>query len=530
MRVINTMACLATFVSAAALAGCGGGDDGQTLHCYVGGTMRPAMEELAKLYEQETGRKVALDYGDSGANMIKAETSRQGDLYVGHDPFHGALDRKGLLIDAWPVATLEPMITVAKGNPKKIAGLKDLTAPGLKVILTDAMYSTAGHIVRVMAAKAGITEALEKNVVTRTRTGGEAANAVVLGNADAAICWNAVIFLRRDKLDAVPIEPAYQPDPAVDTVTTATFGPIDMSRILVTVDLLKSTRNEKAARAFAELAASPRGREVWSKFGFGPAPEGLRLPVTGAATTAAPDAATASAKAAGGSLLVYTGAGLRPAMEELAQAFTAETGTRIESDYGGSGMIISRLRLARRGDLFWPGDEWYVDLAAKEDLVASKTMICYFVPVILVRKGNPKNVRTLADLARPGLRLGLGDPRACQVGRTCDELIAKNRLDRAAIEKNLAFSSTTVSELGLQIQTGGLDAAIVWDAVAAQYADSADVVPIPPQQNVIAHVAIGVLKCSQNRDAAEAFVKFLLGDRGREILRKHQYRTEPPSS
>ena len=510
------LVCLALVLAAALVPGCAR-EEPAPLHCYVGGTMRPAMERLIRMYEQDTGRRIHLDYGDSGSNLIKAETTRQGDLYVAHDPFHGAMQKKGLTADGWAVATVTPMIAVARGNPLKIQGLKDLARPGVRVVLTDALYSTMGHVNTAMFRRAGIADAVEKNVVTRMKMGGEAANAVVLGHGDAAIVWGPVIHLRREKLQAVDIEPALRPDPKVDAVTSATFGPIDMSRIAVTVDVLESSAQPEAARAFAAFLASPRAQEVWREFGFSDPPDDRRFrPAAGGAAKT------------GGKVLIYCGAGLRPAMEDVADAFAAATGTTVERDYGGSGMIISRLRLARRGDLFMPGDVWYVDLAEKDGLVESKAMVCYFVPVILVQKGNPKGIKGLVDLARPGLRVGLGNPKACQVGRATEQIIAKNRLDAAAIEKNLAFASITVNELGLQVKAGALDAVIVWDAVAAQYADSADVVAIPPQENEISRVAVALLKTAANPKGAKALVEFILGPEGQAIFRKHHYRTEPP--
>ncbi|MBE3070961.1 MAG: hypothetical protein IMZ66_12065, partial [Planctomycetes bacterium] len=67
-------------LAAAMLAGCGG-DEPAPLRCYVGGTMRPAVEEIVQRYREETATAVELDYGDSGANFIKVDTTRRGDLY-----------------------------------------------------------------------------------------------------------------------------------------------------------------------------------------------------------------------------------------------------------------------------------------------------------------------------------------------------------------------------------------------------------------------------------------------------------------
>ena len=505
---------LAAVVMAAAglLAGCGGEPTEETpLRCYVGGTMRPAMEELAKSYEAQTGRHVELDFADSGASIIKVETTGRGDLIVVHDPFHVALARKGLSQGGWLVATMKPMIAVPKGNPKGIHGLRDLARPGLRLVLTDAERSTVGHLVTRMLKKAGLEEAVEKNVVSRARMGGEAANAVVLGHADASIVWNAVIFLRSDKLEAVAIEPDYQLIPGVDVVTSPTFGRIDMGVSKVTIDVLKCSRQPAAAREFAEFCASDKAQEVWQRLGFSPLPPGPR--------TLADEPPP---------LFLYAGAGLKPALDELTQAFRAKTGTRIECDYGGSGMLISRLRLSKRGDLFMPGERWYVDQAAQDGLVASQKNVCYFVPVILVPKGNPKNIKTLADLARPGLRLGLGNPKACQVGRASEQIFAKNGIAKDAIEKNVVFQSVTVSELGLQVTMGQLDATIIWDATAAFYADKADAIAILPADNEVSSVAVAVLKCSEQQALAQEFGDFLASPDGQAIFRKQHFTTELP--
>ncbi|MCX5684892.1 MAG: molybdate ABC transporter substrate-binding protein [Planctomycetota bacterium] len=200
----------------------------------------------------------------------------------------------------------------------------------------------------------------------------------------------------------------------------------------------------------------------------------------------------------------------------------------MECDFGGSGMLISRLKLSKRGDLFMPGEKWYVDEAAKDDLVASQKNVCYFVPVILVQKGNPKNVKTLADLARPGLRLGLGNPKTCQVGRTSEQLFAKNNIANDAVEKNVAFRSVTVGELGLQVTMGQLDAAVVWDATAAFYADKADAVAIPPAAGEVSNVSVAILKCSGQPAPAQAFVDFLASPDGQAIFRKQHFTTELP--
>ncbi len=228
------------------------------------------------------------------------------------------------------------------------------------------------------------------------------------------------------------------------------------------------------------------------------------------------------------SLYLYCGAGLRPAVSEVVEAFTAETGVKVVCDYAGSGVLISRIRASRRGDFYLPGDVRWVELAEKEGLIEWKRTVCYFVPVILVRRGNPEGIKGVKDLARPGIRLALGNPEACAIGEITRQIFRKSGVDLKAVERNLAFSGLAVNELGLQVKAGKADAAIVWDAIAAYYADSCEAIPIPPSRNVISHVAIGVLKFSQNKELARKFVNFLTGERGKAIFKKHHYTVSLP--
>jgi len=227
-------------------------------------------------------------------------------------------------------------------------------------------------------------------------------------------------------------------------------------------------------------------------------------------------------------LLLYCGAGIRPPVDELVESFRKEYGVQIVIDYAGSEVLLSKIKLTRRGDLYMPGDKYYVEQAATEGMILSQFYVCYLVPTVLVQKGNPQNIRTLQDLLRAGLKLGLGDPNACAIGRVSQQILAKNNIAWQDVEKNLAFQSLTVNELGMQIQARSLDAVIVWDAIAQYYSEYGDQIPIAPEKNVISTVDIGILTFAKQKELAEKFVNFVGSERGRDIFRKHGYNVEPP--
>jgi molybdate transport system substrate-binding protein len=508
---------LLILIGAITLCGCGRRAEQEPLLCYVGGTMRPAMERLAADYEKETGQKVLIDYAGSGELFIKIDQTRTGDLFVKHDPYQAAVMKKGLATRGWTVASLRPVIVVPRGNPRNVRGFRDLAKPDMRLVFSHPVYSTAGWIISAVAQKGEMTAALQSNIVSRTRGGGEAANAVTLGTADAAICWDAVAHLRRETLMAVPIEDVLMPRRDVDAVTTATYGRINMDYIAVTVALLKFSKQPQAATAFAEYLTSPHAAEVWKQFGFSPAdPERLAPGETARARPRPP------------ALHVHCAAGMRAPVTALASEFEKQSGVRVTLALGGSNVLLGQIELNRQGDIYIAGDADYIDLAATKNMVAQRATLCHFVPVILVPKGNPRGLATLGDLTREGLRIAQGEERATAIGRLTPRLLALHEIDAQSWTRNVVTSMPTVNELGLAVKLGTADAALVWDVVARDYADVAEAIALPPERNVCPRVEGAVLTFSEQPAQAAAFLRFLTSERSRAVLTEHGYRVEAP--
>lgn len=474
----------------------------EPLLCYVGGTMRPAVEKLAEMYEKKTGIKVEIDYSSSGEAMIKAKQTGRGDLIVVHDPYEGAILGQKLGDTSWTVAELAGVIVVPKGNPKNITGLKDLLKPDTKLVLSDAVYSTLGNILTYTAKKHGIKEQLEANIVTRSRGSGDAANAVMVGNADAAVVWNAVAFLRSEKLDAIEIEPEYRLETGVDAVTTATFGNIDMSRVRVTVARLASSKQPEAAAGFAAFMNSQEGKKVWDELGF--------LPVR--------EEKVISSTEISGEILVHCAAGMRKPVSEIGGLFEKSTGVKTEISYDGTNRLLGQIELSRRGDVYIAGDADYIDMARDKGLVLRSETMCRFVPVLLVKKGNPKKLTGLESLTSKGVKFGIGDEKSAAVGRITPSIFKAHSIDHSEWKKNVVLSTPTVHELGNALKLGTIDATIVWNATALDYADIAEVMSIDESKNIIPDVGIAVLSCSSNKTAAQAFLDFVTNAESREIL------------
>ncbi len=233
-----------------------------------------------------------------------------------------------------------------------------------------------------------------------------------------------------------------------------------------------------------------------------------------------------SADDSGDELFLYCGAGLRPAVEEIVEMFIEETAIAVRVDYNASSLLLGRIQVSRSGDLFIPGDQYYIERAAAEGLIEGSWPVAEFVPVIMVAKGNPRDIRGVDDLLKEGVRLGLADARTAAIGRIARMIFAKNHISEQEIERNLVFESVTVPELATNLELGHLDAAIVWRPVAAR-ASQAEYVEIPLESNLTAPVPVAILSFSERQGKARQFVEFIRSETSMTVFQRHLY--DPPS-
>jgi len=238
---------------------------GPGLDVRCAGSMAAPIRELARMFEKETGRKVRITLGDSGTLLLETSEAREGDIYVCHDPYAIRAKEHGMAERWYAVASLTPVIGVAKGNPKGIKGLKDLLRSDVRTGLPHRQFSTAGQIVWASLKKSGLYESMNRRKPFESRSSGDLGNQLKLGSLDAVVMWDAIARSLPDAITIVPIEPEYH----VDAISSATSGKtFDVREIKVTIVPLVFAKEPLLGAQFARLAMSEAGRDVWVRHGF----------------------------------------------------------------------------------------------------------------------------------------------------------------------------------------------------------------------------------------------------------------------
>ena len=230
-------------------------------------------------------------------------------------------------------------------------------------------------------------------------------------------------------------------------------------------------------------------------------------------------------------LIAFVGAASKPPTTEAKEVFEkSHPDIVVDITFGGSGTLLNQMTLEEIGDIYMPGSDDYMDKAEKKNAVLPETrsIAAYLVPAICVQEGNPKGIHSLADLARPGMTIGLAEAGAVCLGDVSDEILRSAKLEEQ-VKKNVITYARSCDQTQQLVQLGEVDAVIGWDAFEHWAPDQIDIVSIDPAHLRVRNIPAAITVYSEKPAEAQQFIDFLTSEEGKAIFAKHGYSVEPPT-
>lgn len=210
--------------------------------------------------------------------------------------------------------------------------------------------------------------------------------------------------------------------------------------------------------------------------------------------------------------MLFSGGVNKLAIDRTIKEFETREGCRINIAYEGCGTLVGMIREAgERPDAYFACDLSFVtpdDIAAlfEPPVVLSSTDM-----VLLVHSGNPLGIRTLNDLAKPGIKVGVAHETKSALGALTKRLLLQENLYES-IRSNVRSDGDPKADLLVNKMLAGgpgaLDVVIVYRANASQVRGRLEVIDIelPSAKAVQPWVA---LKESKHRQLVERMLAAL---------------------
>ena len=440
----------------------GNGNAESQLFMYCAAGMTLPVEAATKHFESETGVSVQLQFGGSGTLLSNVEIAKRGDLYLAADISYIKIAReKGLLVESLPLARFKPVIAVQKGNPKNIRSVKDLLREDVTFAIANPGAASIGKVTKKVLTKTGEWEQIEAAVKVTKATVNDIATDIVLGTVDAGIVWDAIVKQSSGELEMVTTEP------------------FDAAEKEITAGVLKTCKNPTAALKYLRYLQAPdKGQVEFGRYGY-------KL-IGGDAWADSP------------TLVLFSGGVNRLAIQDTITRFQRREGVMVNVVYNGCGILVGEMKGNNVPDVYFSCDTSYMTQVS--NLFQSPLTVSETDMVIIARKGNPKNIKSLADLGREGMSIGLANEKQSALGALTANLLKQLKL-YDAVRKNVSVDTTTADLLVAQLLAGSaakLDAAVVYRVNCSQVKDKLEVISIE-EGNPIARQPIAVSRRSEHK-------------------------------
>jgi molybdate transport system substrate-binding protein len=232
----------------------------------------------------------------------------------------------------------------------------------------------------------------------------------------------------------------------------------------------------------------------------------------------------------GGKLTIFAASSLTDAFGELANTFEEENeGIEVRQSFGASSDLLAQIQQGAPADVFASAAEEEMDAAVDNRLVAGTPRV--FVKnreVIMVPRGNPAEINSLEDMARPNIKLVLA-ARDVPAADYAVEILGKADKEYGPDFEDDVLSNVVSREADVR---ASVNRVVVGDAdatfgYASDYTpdirNKVKVIPIPPDLNIIATYPLAALKDAEDPQLAKAWVDLVTSEEGQKVLEKWNF-------
>lgn len=212
-------------------------------------------------------------------------------------------------------------------------------------------------------------------------------------------------------------------------------------------------------------------------------------------------------------LTVFAAASLKNSFTALADEFSeTHGGVEISLNFDGSQALVTQIEQGADADVLATADE--KSLAKLGEKVVDPKIFATNVLTIVTAPGNPKNIRTLADVTKDGVTTVV-----CSVSVPCGSAAALVE-ENARIDIKPVSEETAVTGVLSKVQTGQADAGLVYVTDAVGAGDSVTTVADPALAAVVNAYPIATVTESENAPLAQQFVGMVTGAQGSAVLER----------
>lgn len=220
-----------------------------------------------------------------------------------------------------------------------------------------------------------------------------------------------------------------------------------------------------------------------------------------------------------GDITVFAAASLTAAFTDIGEAFMVQhPDADVTFNFAASSELVTQIREGAPADVFASADlDNMAKLTVDGDNGSEPVVFTTNFAEIVVAPGNPEGITGVADLVDSDLVVVQCAPEV-----PCGAYAARV-FENAGVTVTPKSWEENVKAVVTKVTLGEADAGIVYATDVLAAGDDAEGVEVPTDINVVAEYPIAVTSEAPNAEGGEAFVEFVTGEQGQEILESYGF-------
>ncbi|HEY1595347.1 MAG TPA: molybdate ABC transporter substrate-binding protein [Thermoleophilaceae bacterium] len=218
------------------------------------------------------------------------------------------------------------------------------------------------------------------------------------------------------------------------------------------------------------------------------------------------------------------------AATSLTDAFTAYgkqfDEAKARFSFAGSDQLAAQIQQGARPDVYAAANTKLPDQLYSKGLIEKPVVFATNTLVLAVPASGSK-IASLADLAKPGVKIAAGAPSVPVGTYTLKVLSGLPAAERKAIEGNIVSSEPDVGGVVGKVAEGAADAGFVYITDVKASGGKLKALTIPASLNPTAAYGVAVVKGAKHEQQAQSFVNGLLNGAGHQQLQKAGFGVPP---
>lgn len=175
---------------------------------------------------------------------------------------------------------------------------------------------------------------------------------------------------------------------------------------------------------------------------------------------------------------------------------------------GGSGELLSKIYASKKGELYTPADETFLNRAINMGVIKKYKPILVQEPVFALSNKTRHHISKIEEICKENIKIAIGNPKTMAIGKTFETMKKQMPIDLyKCINEKKAIDPINISQTVNYLKNNVVDLGLLFKSTAK--VNNLKYIELPPTWNIKVKAYLAKLIYSNDDNVTERAINFI---------------------